>query len=78
MATIKKLISLDENIAKELKIVSKALNKTQREIIESALDFYFDYMDSIIADYITEQVKSGKMKVYDAKDVYEELGIEEV
>ncbi len=76
MATVKKLFSLDENIAKELENVSNALHKTQKEVVESALDFYFDYTDTVVADKITKDIKSGDMKVYNADDVYKELGIE--
>ena len=76
MATVKKLISLDERLAKELELVAKALHKPQKEIVESALDFYFDYTDGIVADKITQEVREGKMKVYDSREVYEELGIE--
>lgn len=76
MATVKKLVSLDENVANELEFLSKTLNKTQREIIESALDFYFDYMDGIIADKISEEIENGNMKVYDSEDVFKELDID--
>jgi len=76
LATVKKLFSLDENIAKELENVSNALHKTQREVVENALDFYFDYTDTVVADAITKEIRSGKMEVHDAQDVYKELGIE--
>jgi len=76
MATVKKLFTLDEKVARELEMVAKALNRSQKEVVESALDFYFDYTDGIIADKITKEIKDGKMEVKDAKDVYEELGIE--
>lgn len=76
MANIKKLFALDEGIAKELDIVAAALHKSQKEVVETALDFYFDYTDGIIADKITEDIKSGKMKVWDSEDVYKDLGIE--
>jgi len=76
MGAVKKLISLDESIANELKIVSKALGKSQKEIVESALDFYFDYTDGIVADQITEDIKKGKIKVYDSNEVYNELDID--
>ena len=76
MSTVKKLFSLDESIAKELDIVAASLHKTQREVVESALDFYFDYTDGLVADKITEDIKSGKMKTYSADEVYKELGIE--
>ncbi len=76
MATVKKLISFDCAIAKELEIVSKTLNISQKELIERALDFYFDYTDSITAQKISDDVKDGKEKVYDADGVFEELGLE--
>jgi len=76
MGTVKKLFALDEGIAKELDIVAAAVNKTQREVVETALDFYFDYTDGIVADKITEEIKSGKMKMYDSDDVYDKLGID--
>jgi predicted DNA-binding protein len=76
MASVKKLLSLDEGIARELESVAEALHKTQKEVVESALDFYFDYTDTVVADKVTRDIQSGNMKVYDAKDVYEELGIE--
>lgn len=76
MATVKKLFSLDEGIARELDIVATALHKTQREIVESALDFYFDYTDGLVADHITQEIRSGKMKTFDSKSVYQELGID--
>ncbi|WP_373004460.1 hypothetical protein [Sulfurimonas sp.] len=76
MATVKKLISLDEGIAKELENVADALHKSQREIVENALDFYFDYTDTVVADKITKEINSGEMKVYDSEEVYKELGIE--
>ena len=76
MANIKKLFALDEGIAKELDIVAAALHKSQKEVVETALDFYFDYTDGIVADKIIEDIKTGKMKVQDSEDVYKDLGIE--
>lgn len=76
MATVKKLISLDESIARELETVSSVMQKSQKEIVENALDFYFDYTDTIVADSVTSEIKNGIMKVYDSEDVYKELGIE--
>ena len=76
MATVKKLISLDENLAQELENVANALHTSQKEIIANALDFYFDYTDGIIADQVSSEIESGKMKVHSSEDVYKELGIE--
>ena len=76
MGTVKKLFALDEGIARELDIVAAAINKSQKEVVETALDFYFDYTDGIVADKITEEIKSGKMKVHDSNEVYNKLGID--
>ena len=57
-------------------MVAAAVNKTQREVVENALDFYFDYTDGLVADKITEDIKNGKMKVFDSEDVYKKLGID--
>ena len=75
MATVKKLISFDTSVAQELEMVSKTLNITQKELIERALDFYFDYTDSLVAQKISEDVEEKREKVYDAKDVFQKLGL---
>ena len=75
MATVKKLISFDSNVAAELEAVSKALDISQKELVERALDFYFDHTDSIIAQKISEDVESGKVAVYDADEIFEQFGI---
>ncbi|CAA6815549.1 MAG: Unknown protein [uncultured Sulfurovum sp.] len=76
MAVVKKLISLDSVIAEELESLSKTLDITQKELIERALDFYFDHTDSITAQKLSDDVASGKVKVHDADDVFAELGLE--
>ena len=76
MGTVKKLFALDEGIARELDIVAAAINKSQKEVVETALDFYFDYTDGIVADKITEEIKNGKMEVHDSDEVYDKLGID--
>jgi len=76
MATIKKLFSFDESMARELEVVALVMKKSQKEIVENALDFYFDYTDILVADNITKDIEAGKMKVYESAEVYKELGIE--
>ena len=76
MATVKKLLSLDESIARELENVATALHKTQKEVVENALDFYFDHTDSVVADSVTREIEAGTMQVHKSEDVYKELGIE--
>jgi len=75
MSVIKKLISLDSVVANELESFSKTLGITQKELIERALDFYFDHTDSIVAKKISDDVANGKEKVYDAREVFGSLGI---
>ena len=76
MATVKKLFSFDESMARELEVVASIMKKSQKEVVENALDFYFDYTDTLVADSVTKDIKDGKMKVYDSKEVYKDLGIE--
>ncbi|KIM02755.1 MAG: hypothetical protein KN64_14020 [Sulfurovum sp. AS07-7] len=75
MSVVKKLVSLDSAVANELEMLSKTLNITQKELIERALDFYFDHTDSIIAKKISEDVANGKIKVYDAQEVFTDMGL---
>jgi len=75
MATIKKLIFLDISIAKELETISISTHKSQKYIIQSALELYFDYLDGVVAYNITKDIKSKNMKVYDSCEVYTKLGI---
>jgi len=67
---------LNEFVAEELETLSKTLDITQKELIERALDFYFDHTDSMTAQKISDDVVSGKMKTYDADDIFAELGLE--
>ena len=76
MSSVKKLFSLDESIARELEDLSKIMKKSQKEIVENALDFYFDYTDTIVADSVIKDIKNMNMKVYDSKSAYKELGID--
>lgn len=76
MSIVKKLISFDSVVAEELETLSKTLDITQKELIERALDFYFDHTDSITAEKISDDVVAGKEKVHDADDVFAELGLE--
>ncbi len=76
MAVVKKLISFDEGVARELERVSKAMGTTQKDVIERALDFYFDHTDAIMAEKISNEIREGKVKVHDADEVFKALGIE--
>jgi len=72
---VKKLLSLDDSIAKELEIVAKALNTTQKDIVERALDFYFDYLDEMISDRIIDEIENKNLKTFSKEEAYKILGI---
>ncbi|WP_457621967.1 ribbon-helix-helix domain-containing protein [Persephonella sp.] len=76
MATVKKLISMEEGLAKELENISKILGIPQSEIVEKALDFYLDYIDGMIAEKVSKGIKEGKIKVKEADEVFKRLGID--
>ena len=76
MATTKKLISMDKDLAEELSNLSELLKLPQSEIVEKALDFYFDYLDLTVTEKISKEIEEGKMKVYDAEEIFRELGID--
>jgi len=73
---VKKLFTLDDGVARELELVAQALNTTQKDIVEKALDFYFDYTDSIIADKIIDDIENKNIKTYCKDEAYKILGIE--
>ena len=75
MAVVKKTINIEENLAIELETLSKILGTSQSEIIEKALDFYLDYIDGIIAERVSKEIKEGKIKVNEADKVFKKLGI---
>jgi len=75
MATVKKLISLESGVAQELEMVAKTLNLAQREVVERALDFYFDHTDTVIAQKLSKEIEEGTQQVHDADDIFEELGL---
>jgi len=76
MASVKKLVSFDPAVAEELELVSRTLGMSQKELIERALDFYFDHTDAIIAQQISRDVREGREKVHDADELFAELGLE--
>lgn len=78
MPVTKKLFSLDSVVADELEMLASALKMTQKEVVERALDFYFDHTDSIIAQKISHDVEEGTEQTYDAKEIFDELGLIDV
>ncbi|MEO2068632.1 MAG: ribbon-helix-helix domain-containing protein [Desulfurobacteriaceae bacterium] len=65
-----KLISIDETLVHELSVISKLLGVSQQEIIEEALELYFNHLELTIAEKISKEIKEGKMKLYKAENVF--------
>ena len=76
MAVVKKMISMDEGVARELEKLAKLLGTTQKDVIERALDFYFDHTDAMMAEKVSREIREGKIAVHDADDVFRSLGLE--
>jgi len=70
---VKKLFTLDDGIVRELELVAKALNTTQKDIVEKALDFYFGYTDNFVADKIIDDIENKKIKIYSKDEAYKIL-----
>jgi hypothetical protein len=75
MPIVKKLISLESGVARELEMVAKTLDLAQREVVERALDFYFDYTDAAVAQKLSQEIEQGTQQVHDADEVFEILGL---
>jgi len=56
-------------------LVAKVLHTSQKEVVEKALDFYFDYLDTVVADKIIDEIEAKNVKTYSKKEAYKKLGI---
>jgi len=72
---IKLTIELNDNLFNELYLISSELNSNESEIIEKALESYFDSLDEIIVDKRLDDLQNKKERLIDADDVWKELGI---
>ena len=68
-------ITLDEEISQELETMAKELGEKKSYIIQKALSVYFDLLDLKLAQKRMKDLKEGKDKLIEAKDVWEDLGI---
>ena len=68
-------ITLDKELTKELDSLTEELGQKKSKIIENALMFYFDYLDSQIAEKRLNQLEKGETYTIPAEEVYEKLGI---
>lgn len=68
-------ITLDEDISHELDTISGELGEKKSFIIEKALAVYFDFLDLKLVQKRMKDLKEGRDRVIDAKDVWKEIGI---
>ncbi|NLT23034.1 MAG: CopG family transcriptional regulator [Syntrophorhabdus sp.] len=68
-------ITLTEDIARELDSVAGELGEKKSSVIEKALMVYFDLLDLKIAQKRMKDLKEGRDRIVDARDVWKEIGI---
>ena len=68
-------ITLDEDISLELDSVAGELGEKKSSIIEKALAVYFDFLDLKIVQKRMKDLKEGRDRIINAKEVWKEIGI---
>ncbi len=68
-------ITLGEDISHELDAISSELGEKKSSIIEKALTVYFDLLDLKLVQKRMKELKEGRDRIIDAKDVWKEIGI---
>jgi predicted transcriptional regulator len=68
-------IRLEKDIVGQLDEYANELDKTRTNLIERAIEFYFDKLDEMIADKRIDNLKNGKTKVVPLEVVFAKAGI---
>ena len=68
-------ITLDEDISQELDTISGELGEKKSFIIEKALAVYFDFLDLKLVQKRMKDLKEGRDRIINAKEVWKEIGI---
>jgi predicted DNA-binding protein len=68
-------ITLDEDISLELDSVAGELGEKKSSIIEKALAVYFDFLDLKLVQKRMKDLKEGRDRIINAKEVWKEIGI---
>ena len=69
-------IRLEKDIIETLDEYAKELNKTRTNLIEKAIELYFDKLDEMIADKRIDNLKSGKTTLVPLEEVFKKAGID--
>ncbi len=73
MAVKRLNITLEEELAEELERIAKELGEKKSRLIAKALTFYFDYLDTKIAEERLKKLEKGETDVIPAEEVFKEL-----
>ena len=68
-------IRLDKDVIQSLDEYANELDKTRTNLIEKAIDLYFDKLDEMVADKRIDNLKSGKTTVVALEEVFAKAGI---
>ena len=68
-------ITLDEDISHELDTIAGELGEKKSYIIEKALAVYFDFLDLKLVQKRMKDLKEGRDRTINAKEVWKEIGI---
>ena len=71
MIKIRSTFTVSDYIVDELNDVAKELNEKKSHIVEKALEMYFDYVDTQLADKRLDDLKDGKEELIPAEKVFE-------
>ncbi len=73
MAVKRLNITLNEELALELERVAKELGEKKSRLIAKALTFYFDYLDTEIAQERLKRLERGETQIVPAEEVFKDL-----
>jgi len=68
-------IRLDKEVVQHLDDSANILEKTRTNLIERAINAYFDQLDEMVADKRMDNLKNGSSGVSSLESVFEKAGI---
>jgi len=68
-------IRLDKEVVQHLDDSAQILEKTRTNLIERAIDAYFNQIDEMVADKRIDSLKDGNSSISSLEDVFTKAGI---
>ena len=68
-------IRLDKEVVQYLDDSAQILEKTRTNLIERAIDSYFDQIDEMVPDKRIDSLKDGNSSISSLEDVFTKAGI---